>query len=216
MKKSTALRIFLVALLCLAVVLFFSHTYLLRQVGHFLVFERTSGKADFILILNGRPTERCLEAVDLYQKKLADTIVMASLMKQPGSDEFWHRVGESFRCKGFSERALEAMGIPETAIVYIGDGVNSTYDEAKAAQRFIGERGGQSIIIVTSKWHSKRTFLTFKTVFKDKRIDISIYPSPYDTFNPDTWWKSETGVELVFREYLRLLYYVLTGRITFF
>ena len=218
MKKGSILVVFLVVVLFLAVALFFSHEYLLPQVGRFLVLEQELGKADYIVILNGRPTERCLAAVDLYQKNLANVIVMARLEKQSGSDEFWRRVGKDFQQhKAFPERALEAMGIPETALRFIGDGVASTYDEAKATQAFVREHGGQSIILVTSKWHSKRTYLTFKSVFKhEKGINIGMFPSPYDTFNPDAWWKSETDVELVFREYLRLLYYFLSGRISFF
>ena len=72
------------------------------------------------------------------------------------------------------------------------------------------------MIRVTSKWHSKRTYLTLKCVFKHEEISLSIFSSPYDTFYPDAWWKNETEVKLVFREYLRLLYYVLSGRITVF
>lgn len=217
MKKGSVLAVFLAVSFSLVTVLFFSHEYLLRQVGRFLVLEQKISKADYIVILNGRPTERCLAAVDLYKKKQANIIVMARINKQPGSDEFWRRVGKDFKRQAFPERALEAMGIPATAMQFIGDGVASTYDEAKAVRAFSREQGGKSIIIVTSKWHSRRTYLTFKSVFKHENgISMMMFPSPYDTYNPDAWWKSETDVELVFREYLRLFYYYLTLRISFF
>lgn len=215
MKKGNG-RVVLVVGVVLVVAIIVFHEYLLAGLGHFLVLKQQPSKADYIVILNGRPTERCLAAVDLYQKNLGSVIIMACLGKQPGSDEFWHRVGKNFQRKAFPQRALEALGVPEKALRFIGDGVASTYDEAKVAQAFVREHGGRTIIIVTSKWHSRRTYLTFKSVFKHQKVSISIYPSPYDTFNPDDWWKNESDIELVFREYLRLLYYVLTFRISFF
>jgi len=66
---------------------------------------------------------------------------------------------------------------------------------------------------VTSKWHSRRDYLTFKSVIKDDGIKVWIYPSKYDTFDPNAWWKKETDAELVFYEYVRLIYYIVTFRV---
>ena len=204
----------LVALIS-AVVLFLSHNYILRQIGHFLVFEQEPQKSDVIVVLNGRDAERCLAAVDLYNKGYANLIVLARGSKQPGCDEFWKRVGKHWNSKIFFQRAIEAMGVPEDAFKLIGNGVTSTYDEAKAMEKFLLANGHKSILLVTSKWHSKRAYLTFKSVFKDDhKKKIIPHPSRYDTFNPDTWWKNEVDAELVFREYVRLIYYILTFRIS--
>ena len=204
----------LVALIS-AVVLFLSHNYILRQIGHFLVFEQEPQKADVIVVLNGRDAERCLTAVDLYNKGYANLIVLARGSKQPGCDEFWKRVGKHWNSKIFFQRAIEAMGVPEDAFKLIGNGVTSTYDEAKAMEKFLLANGHKSILLVTSKWHSKRAYLTFKSAFSDDHeTKIITYPSRYDTFNPDTWWKNEVDAELVFREYVRLIYYILTFRIS--
>ena len=153
MKKGIVIATFLVLVFIFAIALVFTNEYFLRQVGGFLVIKQAPRRADFIVILNGRPTERCLAAADLYKKKYADIIVMAMLEKQAGTDEFWRRVGKGFRRKAFSQRALEALDVPEKAIWFIGNGVGSTYDEAKATRTFIREHGGKSIILVTSKWH---------------------------------------------------------------
>jgi uncharacterized SAM-binding protein YcdF (DUF218 family) len=215
MKKKLGIIIFIV--LAFFLILFFSHEYLLRKAGRFLVLDQSPRKADAIVILNGRPTERCLAAVDLYNKDFAKLIVLASLQKQPGTDEFRKRVGRDFKGKTFTHRALEAMGIPENDLKFIGDGVAGTYDEAKATRKFLKENGYQSILLVTSKWHSRRTFLTFKSVFKNENgICITSCPSIYDTFDPDAWWKNESDAELVFGEYVKLVYYILTFRISLF
>ncbi|MFX0124539.1 MAG: YdcF family protein [Candidatus Hodarchaeota archaeon] len=202
-----------------ATVLFLSHQYLLQQIGRFLIIEQNPVKADIIVVLNGRDTERSLAAVDLYNKGYADLILIARGPKQPGSDEFWKRVGSDWNSKIFFQRAIEAMGIPDSSFKMIGNGATSTYDEAKVAKRFVNQNGYKSILIVTSKWHSKRAYLTFRSVFnKDTEIKkrITIHPSKYDTFDPDNWWKTGADAELVFREYVRLIYYIVMLRISLF
>ncbi len=213
-RPRSRLKIAILLVLISSVVLFLVHEYLLSKIGHFLVFEQEPKKADVIVVLNGRDTERSLAAVDLYNGGYANLIILARGSKQPGCDEFWKRVNKDFDGKIFFQRAIEAMGIPETSFKLIGDGVNSTYDEAKATKRFLGENGYKSILLITSKWHSKRAYLTFKSVFKkDREIRIICHPSKYDTFNPSAWWKNENDWELVFREYVRLIYYIFTFRI---
>jgi uncharacterized SAM-binding protein YcdF (DUF218 family) len=209
--RKIVIYIFLVFL----VIASLSHKYLLRQIGHFLVIEQDPDKADVIVVLNGRDAERSLAAVDLYQRGYANLIVLARGSKQPGCDEFYERVGENWNSKIFFQRAIEAMGIPETDFKLIGDGITSTYDEAKVTKRFLMENGYKSILLVTSKWHSKRAYLTFRSMLNDEeRISIACRPSQYDNFDPDNWWKIEADAESVLREYIRFVYYILTFRIS--
>ena len=201
----------LIIILLLAIL--FSHQYVLKKIGYFLIYEQKPQKADLIVVLNGRDAERSLAAVDLYNQGYAGLIIMAGLVKQPGSDEFWKRVGGNFNGKVFFQRAIEAMGILEESFRFIGNGVSSTYDEALATREFLKKNGYKSILIVTSKWHSRRAYLTFKSVIKDDGVKVWIYPSKYDTFDPNVWWKKETDAELVFYEYVRLIYYIVTFRV---
>ena len=166
-----------------------------------------------IVVLNGRDTERSLAAVDLYNQGYANLIVMARLAKQPGSDEFWKRVGDNFNGKIFFQRAIEAMGIHEESFRFIGNGVTSTSDEAMTAKDFLKRNGYKSMILVTSKWHSRRAYLTFKSVLEKDHVTITIYPTKYDTFDSRTWWKIGTDTKSVFSEYGKLLYYILALRV---
>jgi uncharacterized SAM-binding protein YcdF (DUF218 family) len=181
--------------------------------GRFLILEQRPDKVDAIVVLNGRDTERSLAVVDLYKGGYAKLIILAQGSKQPGCNEFWKRVSKNFDRKLFFQRAIEAMGIPENSFKLIGDGVSSTYDEAKATKRFATENGYKSVLLVTSKWHSKRAYLTFKSALKNDGINVIAYPSKYDTFNPDAWWKNEIDAEEVFGEYIRLIYYSFTFRL---
>jgi len=212
------IRIYLKVLFVLALIvipLLFFYPYLLDKLGCFLIYEQSPQKADLIVVLNGRDTERSLEAVDLYNQGYASLIIMASGAKQPGSEEFWRRVGSNFRGKIFFQSATEAMGVPENAIKLIGNGVTSTYDEALATKRFMSQNDYRSILLVTSKWHSRRAYLTFRSVLnRGNEIKITVVPSKYDSYNPGRWWTNEADAELIFYEYLRLVYYTITLRIS--
>jgi uncharacterized SAM-binding protein YcdF (DUF218 family) len=215
-EKVLRRKIFFLAFLVLATILFLSHDYILRGIGRYLVISQQPKKAAVIVVLNGRDTERALAAVDLYAQGYANRIVLAHVTKQPGSDEFWKRVGKDWNSKIFFQRAVEAMGVPQGAFKLIGDGVTSTYDEAMVTRKFLEKTGYRSILLVTSKWHSKRAYLTFKSGLKKDGIAVTVIASKYDTFDPDSWWKSQVNIETVLGEYLHLAYYLLTFRIRLF
>ena len=174
-------------------------------------------KAEVIVVLNGRDAERSLTAVDLYNGGYGNLIVIARGPKQPGCDEFFKRVGPNWDSKTFFQRSIEAMGVPDRSFRLIGNGVTSTFEEAKAVRTFFRENGFKSMLLVTSKWHSRRAYSTFRSVFdKNKDVRIIIQASKYDTFDPKKWWQSDADAEIVLGEYLRLIYYVATFRISLF
>jgi uncharacterized SAM-binding protein YcdF (DUF218 family) len=209
-----SIKVLIISAPIVAILLLFTYPYFLKKIGYFLIFEQEPQKADVIVVLNGRDTERSLAAVDLYKGGYAKLLIMAHIAKQPGTDEFWKRVGGNLNGKVFFQRAIEAMGVPEESFRFIGTGVTSTYDEALTTKEFLKKNGYTSILLVTSKWHSKRAYLTFKSAFKNDGIKVTVHPSKYDTFNPDVWWKNEIDAEEVFGEYVRLTYYILSFRIS--
>ena len=218
-NRQFRVKIFIYLILICSFVLFVSvsYSYFFKKVGYFLVLEQIPQKADVIVVLNGRDTERSLTAVDLYNKGYSNLIVMARGGNEAGGNEFLKRIKKDFDRRIFFQKAIEAMGIPENSFMLIGDGVASTYDEAIATKQFLKNSGYKSILLVTSKWHSKRAYLTFKSVLRGENgIRISVIPSRYDTFNPEAWWRNESEIELVLREYVRLIYYLVTLRISLF
>ena len=197
----------------IAIPLLLVYPYLLKKLGYFLIFEQEPQRVDLIVVLNGRDTERSLAAVDLYNQGYSNLIVITRKAKEPGSDEFWKRVGNHFDGRIFFQRAIEAMGVPKDSFMMIEGEVTSTYDEALAVKKFLKRNGYKSMILVTSKWHSRRAYLTFKSVLEKDHVTITIYPTKYDTFDSRTWWKIGIDAKSVFSEYGKLLYYILALRV---
>lgn len=206
--------LFIVLLTCSAAI---SLTYesILCQIGRFLVLEQQPQKADVIVVLNGRDIERSLAAVDLYKQGYANLIVLSRGTKSSGYELLLNTVDQSFDRRIFFQRAIEAMGVPSESFQLIGNGVTSTYDEATVTRDFLRQRNYTSLILVTSKWHSKRAYLTFRHILnKNANIQLKVYASGYDKFDPNFWWKTESSTELVLSEYVRLLYYLIMSRLS--
>ena len=57
---------------------------------------------------------------------------------------------------------LGTLGVPEDAMVEFGDGVSSTYEEARALVDWVRSSGARSLIIPTDIFTSRRTRWIFR------------------------------------------------------
>ena len=67
----------------------------------------------------------------------------------------------------------------------------------------------ESIILVTSKYHSGRAKKIFRKALSglDREINICSSPSKYDPFNASQWWRDREGIKWVILEYLKLVHF---------
>jgi uncharacterized SAM-binding protein YcdF (DUF218 family) len=84
--------------------------------------------------------------------------------------------------------------------------VTSTWDEAQEVRSLVEQKGYKSVVLVTSKYHSRRASLIFQDALKGKATVISV-PSPYDSSDPESWWKRDEDAKKVLMEYQKLLVY---------
>ena len=70
--------------------------------------------------------------------------------------------------------------------------------------------GIRSFTLATVWYHSQRSCLTYNRVFAPTEIELDCLPLP-DTFGPDDWWQSRTGMIKVANESAKFLYYTLRG-----
>jgi len=67
-------------------------------------------------------------------------------------------------------------------------------------------KGYTTVLLVTSKYHARRASLIFKDALTEEVTVISV-PSPYDSSDPETWWKRNKDAQRVIMEYQKLLVY---------
>ncbi len=203
----------LLLLLLIGILLFWQYPRLLQGLGQLLVKEDRPEKADLIVALSGSLVDRTLTATDLYRAGWSRRIFIFHEEKPDGFELLEERGIHLPDNYDLACEILLRSGIPRAAILSDEREVTSTYDEARIVRDFLKSHPLSKLILVTSKYHSRRAHLTFRSLLNGPRIQIFSCPTPYDEFDPQRWWKQESIRERVFFEYEKLLVYLLQGRI---
>jgi len=198
-RLKTLLAVFLL-LLVIAV-------FLIPRMGTYLVRQDKPVKGDALVILMGNIPDRVLEAADLYREGYAGKILIVM------ADRYGIGV---FRKKGIpldgqtaiAQKALIGLGIPADSIIILPGDAKSTLDEAVAVSHYTEQHPQfDTLLLVTSSYHSRRATLTFNKEFRHLPHPVTIVscPSKYTGFHSKDWWKDRESAKLVFLEYLKLV-----------
>ena len=77
--------------------------------------------------------------------------------------------------------------------------------ELRAAHQVLG-KNHVPVILVTSKYHTRRARLTWHQIAGDDS-EVVVRAAKDDPFDPNTWWSEPRSILSVVREYLGLLNY---------
>jgi uncharacterized SAM-binding protein YcdF (DUF218 family) len=164
--------------------------------------------ADAIVVLSGSSTlaERTQHAARLYSQNRASKILLTTDNHQGGwstseqRNPYFHEI---------AVKELTRLGVPAQNVEVVGPPVNSTWEEAQVISEYSKKHNLHSILIVTSSYHSRRAFRTFRTVVQNPtQVGIDPVETGIQTPPPATWWMYPRGWQLVFVEYLKLIYYL--------
>lgn len=175
--------------------------------GRYLQHEDPLEKADALFVLDGARVERWLEGYDLYAAGYAPRIVLS-----PGRDEPAERL---LRARGIQfpreielrRNALIQLGVPPDAIVTDMNQVDNTAAEAAELREMARARGWRSVIVVTSKYHTRRAGLAFRRTFDGTGVRIAVRASKYDLSDPARWWRRRGDFRFVISEWPKLFAY---------
>lgn len=200
--------IFLIVVALAVIQLIASHQYILKAIGRYLVYQQDPQHADVIVILaNWDDTiVRARAGADLFKSGLAKTIFVPRMERMEGHEEIAQRGITIPENRDLLITILLGLGVPLVAIETSGQEVTDTWDEAREASHFIEAKGYTTVLLVTSKYHARRASLIFKDALKGKATVISV-PSPYDSSDPEVWWKQNEDSKRVIMEYQKLLVY---------
>jgi uncharacterized SAM-binding protein YcdF (DUF218 family) len=201
-------RIALYILLILVLIVIFS-LVVIPEMGNFLIVDDHLVRADFIVVLMGSLADRSLEAADLYHSGYADEILFGNeliegleMLKARGIN-----VPESAEILSY---VLVELGVPVEAIKVLPEQALSTLEEAHIVGDYLKERQDiNNMILVTSSYHTRRSKLTFESVFKTLGLEITVLsrPSQYSLFRPEQWWADRESAKVIVQEYQKLAYF---------
>ena len=171
-------------------------------VGRWLVVEDPLEKAQAIVVLSGRMPMRAQEAARLYNAGWAPQIWLTRGVEPAASLQEMHiaYIGEDF----FNARILMHEGVPSNAILVLEPAINNTADEMRIIAAELERWKAGTVIIVTTKPHTRRV----RTLWKDLssgRGHAIVRAASTDPFTPGYWWRSTSDALDVVREVLGLL-----------
>ncbi len=195
-KKSVIIPFGIITLIILL------HPFLLTLTGTLLIKSDQLKRSDVIIVLAGEHGERVKFGSQLYKEGYADTMLLSGgeIVNFPGS--------KIITWAGLMKEYAMRLGVPENSILLQKKSRN-TYEDALFSYQILENSLPDSVILVTSPYHSKRAASLFKKVFN--HVEIYSVPVVNSWFNPNSWWKSMEGRHQVLREYFAILLCFLEG-----
>lgn len=191
----------LVGLVLIFGLLYLLKNPILRGFGNYLVVEDTSQSVDASFILSGSVMERSKEAMKTYQIESPLFICMGSTVSAD-----LEAYGEIRTDAELCRDALLRQGADSADIRILKRGM-STFEESEEILGYSVVEGFKRIMIISSKFHTRRIDKVFRKKFRKKGIEVIIRGAEPLDYAIDTWWQEESGMIFVTNEYLKLLYY---------
>ena len=180
--------------------------FLLRGLGSWLVVQDPLAKTDAIFVLGGTRFERPLEAVELYKAGWAPRI---ALMRQVSDYGEVHLMQQGIPYPREVDAQVDVMvrlGVPESAITIFNE-ANSTAEEADTLYEAATANHWSSVIIVTSKQHTRRARLVMTRRTAPIGLTVVTRYSRYDQADTDRWWTNRSVLRFTLFETQRLFGY---------
>lgn len=190
--------IFLVSFL----VLYLFKIQIARGFANYLIVEDKFEHIEYAFVLSGNALDRAEEAAKLYKAKKIDKIVCTGENVSPDLQAIGIDTLES----EISKLHAISMGVSPSHIILLPKGT-STIEEAYAILDFCNDKKIKEIVIVSSLFHTKRIENVFKTLFKEKGIEIYIKGAQSSQYEEMYWWESENGLIALNNEFVKLCYY---------
>ncbi len=205
MRRAVVPVVALLAVAALAV------AWLLPAAGRFLVEGDPPEHADAIVVLAGSYPDRVLEAVELYREGLAPHILLCREPDTGGSRRLAELGVTLPRPSDLNRMVAEQLGVPASAIEVLERAGGSTYDEAEIVLDQVVRRGFTSILLVTSKYHTRRAAAIYRFL-AGERVKIIVRPAREDDFQSERWWRDRISTRRLIIEYQKWLNFLLVDR----
>jgi uncharacterized SAM-binding protein YcdF (DUF218 family) len=174
-----------------------------------LVRNETPQQADVIIILGGgivtdlkmlpwAVQERVKRGIELYKEDYADSIIVTGGVVK----------GQNYTESSFMREYAELLSASSEDIIEEKRS-KSTYDNAVYSLQIMDENDWQTVLLVTSDFHTKRACRVFKKV----EIDITCLAAYPDPGFEKNYFRNLVNTQSILREYVAIVYYFVRGYI---
>ncbi len=163
--------------------------------GGVLIVADHLERANAIVVLSGGDTERIKYAAKLYRDGYGEYFILTETgIRYPGNPTTATQMAIDL---------ANDQGVPENVILSPEVVVNSTADEAQTVRKTAEASDFTSLIIVTDPYHTFRTRLIFRSVFRGSGIKIMVHPVSNHWYDSITWFLSLDGWYTTLSEYIK-------------
>ena len=166
----------------------------LEPLGKFLTYETALQPTPYTLILSGGHGNRVKKGALRFKENLTQNLIM---LGGPSFNTSWAQIMKSY--------AIEEFKIPSNNILTEGKST-STLTNATEALSLLKKLNQKKVLIVTSKFHTRRAYSIFNKVFKDSNIIIMITGAE-DNINYKAWWNNSEMCEKILIEWGKTIWY---------
>lgn len=192
---------FLIVSILLIGILYLTRIPILRGIGNFLIREDTSQKVEAAFILSGSVIERSKEALKVYRMD-SPLLICTGESISPDLEAFGYIRTDA----ELTRDALLRQGVDSLDIKILKQGT-STWEESEEILGYAFAQGYKRIMVISSKFHTRRIASVFKKKFREKEIEVVVRGADPINYDTNSWWQEEEGMIFVTNEYLKLLYY---------
>lgn len=192
----------LAGLFLIFLILYLARVPILRGMGNALIKEDTVMPVDATFVLSGNSNERCVKAAELYKEDLTPLVIATG----GGINQAILAYGLEITDAELARKALRRYGVDSVDIRAISRGT-STFEESEQILGYAQREGFSRIIVVTSKFHTRRVRKVFRKKFRDMGIDVIVVGADPEEYDLNEWWTSEPAMIFVNNEYAKTLYY---------
>ena len=164
--------------------------------GRWLVYQDSFARIPWAVVLAGesRDCERTDAVSRLYQDGRIDTVVLSGC--------------RIFKTHYQSEYMLDYLvdrGVPRDKIFEFRQDAYSTIEEARLLIRQFRFQNLDTVLIVTSNYHSARTHRIFRKLAQGYP-HVLVYPAEFHGYDPAAWWSSRESMKYWVNEWLKTFY----------
>jgi uncharacterized SAM-binding protein YcdF (DUF218 family) len=171
-------------------------------IGRWLFVEDPLEKAQAIVVLSGGMPLRAQEAAKLYREGWAPEVWLTH-STEPGAT--LGAMGIFYVSEdAYDQQVLMHEGVPSGAVRLLQPAIVNTADEIAAASGELAEERGSSVIIVTSKVHTRRVRILWHRLAA-RRGKAVVRAASDDPFEPRRWWRTSHDALDVVREVLGIM-----------
>ena len=190
-KLLKAITLILLVFLLLAVMVWL-------LLGYYLQVEDELHEVDAVVVISGGGLERIQKGVDLMQEGYAPYLILSGAAYDAGTSN----------AASMQQYAL-AKGIPSFQLL-LEEQAQNTYQNANYVKQLLEQYQLRDIILVTSAYHQRRAYHTFRKILGDQ-AEILNAPAEPEYWQRSSWWKDQKAREISLEEFGKIVYSALSG-----